>query len=162
MARSCAGLLGALVDPVVETGTVAGNLDGVELHANTEDGGVLVVLDIGAGAQDCAEVVVVDLVLELVDPVAPLLLSGLALHLVLVDGTGRVEVGECLHEGCVDLVVHLGQAQLGALDLLQDGPVCHQVLDGYWEEYVSSFWSIVFLNRPIISRYIGSRLVTNP
>lgn len=98
----------------------------------TKNGVVLLILLISAVANDCAKVVVLDLLLELVDPFAPLLLAGLALHGVLVDGGGGVEVGELLHEGLVDLVVHLGQAQLGALDLLEDGPVGHEVLDSCW------------------------------
>lgn len=167
--KSGAGLLGLLVDPVVQTGTVAidpdqllvarytltrGNLpsdlNGVELHAHTccscqsscdssqitslqviltENGVVLIVLLICAAADDGAEVVVLNRVLVLVDEVAPPLLAGLALHVVFDKRGGRVEVGELLHEMHIDRVVNLGQAQLGALDLLEDRPVCHEVLD---------------------------------
>lgn len=81
------------------------------------------------GADDRAKVEIVNLLLELVDPVAPLLLASLALHLVLDEGRGSVKVGECLLEGIVDLVVHLGEAQLRALHLLEDRPVCHEVFD---------------------------------
>lgn len=96
--QSCAGLLAALVDPVVESSTVASNLNSVEVHAHTEDGGVLVVLLVGASSDDCAKVEVIDLLLELVDPVAPLLLASLALHVILVDSGGGIEVGEFGHE----------------------------------------------------------------
>lgn len=147
--KSRAGLGSLLVDPVVQTSAVSrtshqfpydhdstgstryvpGDFNGVELHAHTKNSGVLVVFGIRAGANDGAEVVVLNL-LPLVHPVAPLLLARLALHVVLDKGSSRVEVRERLHEGLVDLVVLLGQAQLGALDLLQNSPVCHEVFDG--------------------------------
>lgn len=78
----------------------------------TEDGRVLLILNISTGTNDRAKVEVVDLLLELVDPVAPLLLARLALHRVLVDGRRGVEFRELGLERLVDLIIHLRQAQL--------------------------------------------------
>lgn len=77
---------------------------------STENGLVLAVLKGRVGAQQCAEVVVIDLVLVLVDEVSPALLACLALHLVLIDGGLGVVVGEFLLEVLVDFVVDLGEA----------------------------------------------------
>lgn len=76
----------------------------------TKDSLVLAVLKGRIGTQQCAKVVVIDLVLVLVDKVSPAVLSCLALHLVLIDGRLGVVVGELLLEVLVDLVVDLGQA----------------------------------------------------
>ena len=139
-------LVSLFVDPVVQALAVAvpvslafmqpfwsknlpGDLNSVELHAHGEDGAVLGVVCLGARTQHGAEVVVLDGLLVLVDEVAPSLLAGLALHLVLVDCSGGIEVGELLLEVLVDLVVLLGEAQGRALDLLEDVPVCLHVLD---------------------------------
>lgn len=130
-----------------------GNLNSVELHAHacirvsfepakiynhlgripqyllTKDGVVLLIFTIGPRADDCAKVEVFDLLVELVDPVAPLFLACLAFHLILIDSSGGIETREFFHEGLVDLVIHLSEAQLRALDLLQNRPVCHQMFD---------------------------------
>ena len=76
------------------------------------------------------EVVVVDLLLILVHPVAPFFLAQLALHSILVQRLCGIEVGELLLEVLVDLVVHLGQPQFRPRDFFQDSPVCHQVFHG--------------------------------
>lgn len=96
----------------------------------TENSSVLVILVLGVRPDNRAKVEVVNRLLILHHPVAPLLLAGLALHLVLVDCRRRVEIGELFLEVCVDLVVHLGQPQLRARHLFEDCPVCHQVFDG--------------------------------
>ena len=105
------------------------NLDRVELHTDSKDGALLGVVGLAARTEHGAEVEVLDLLLVLVDEVAPLLLSCLALHLVLVYGGRRIEVREFLLEVLVDLVVELGQAKLGAGHLLENVPVCLHVLD---------------------------------
>lgn len=95
----------------------------------TKHSGILVILGIGTSANDGAKVEIVYLLVELVDPVAPLLFANLALHVVLVDGRSEIEIGEFGLEGIVDLVVHLGEAQLRPLHLLEDRPVCHEVFN---------------------------------
>ena len=95
----------------------------------TEDGGVLLVFNLGTRAQDGAKVVVVDPLVVGHHKLPPPLLSGLALHLILVDGSGGVEVGEILLQMLVDVVIVFGQAQGRALDLGQDRPVCFEMLD---------------------------------
>jgi hypothetical protein len=95
----------------------------------TKDSLVLAVLKGRVGTQQCAEVVVVDLVLVLVDKVSPAVLACLALHLVLVDGRLGIVVGEFLLEVLVDFVVDLGQTQLGTGDLFENGPVGGHVLN---------------------------------
>lgn len=91
---------------------------------------MLCVLVLGVGSQYGAETVVVDLVLVGHHELAPPLLPLGALHLVLDNGLGRVEVRKVLAKVFVDVVVYLGQAQGAALDLLEDGPVGLEVLDG--------------------------------
>lgn len=76
----------------------------------TKNGLVLAVFKSRVGAQQCTEVVVVDLLLVLVDEVSPALLACLALHLVLIDGGLGVVVGEFLLEVLVDFVVDLCEA----------------------------------------------------
>jgi hypothetical protein len=136
--------LGLLVYPVIQTLAVAAtisfplwpirrrdspdNLDGVELHADCENGLVLAILEFWVGPDDCAVVVVLDLLLVRHDELAPLLLSVLALHLILVYCGLGVKVWELLLEVLVDLIVELGEAQLGAGHLLEDLPVCLDVL----------------------------------
>lgn len=124
-----------------------GNLNSVELHArhyrpcqqvwaihfrfdlHTENSGVLLVLGLGVVADHGAEIVVVNLLLVGHQELAPPILALLALHLVLVDSGGRVELGEVGLEVLVDFVVDLGQAEGRALDHLEDGPVGLHVLD---------------------------------
>lgn len=101
---------------------------------STKDGFVLAVLKSRVGAQQGAEVEVVNLLLVLVDEVSPALLACLALHLVLVNGGLGVVVGELLLEVLVDFVVDLGEAKLRARDLLEDGPVGGHVLDSCREQ----------------------------
>lgn len=96
----------------------------------TENSSILIILVLRVRPDDCAEVEVVNRLLVLHHPVAPLLLAGLALHVILDEVRRGVEVGEFFLEVCVDLVVHLGQAELRAGDLFEDGPVCHEVFDG--------------------------------
>ena len=103
---------------------------GERQRGRTEDGLLLAVLELWVGAQDGAKVVVVDLFLVGHHEVAPLLLALLALHLVLVDCLGGVEVGEVALQVLEDVVVHLGEAQVGALDLFEDGPVRLHLDDG--------------------------------
>lgn len=104
------------------------DLNSIELHAHTENGGFLIILGIRTGTEHGAKVEVLDLV-PLHHPGAPLLLAGLALHLVLDEGPGGIEIGECFHERVVDIIVLLGQAKLRALDLLQNSPVCHEMFN---------------------------------
>lgn len=92
---------------------------------------MLVVLEFRVRSYNRAEIVVFDFLLILVHEVAPLLLALLALHLVLIDGLRRVEVGEFLLEMFVDFVVDLRQAQLGARRLLKNRPVRLQMFHGY-------------------------------
>lgn len=91
---------------------------------------MLLVLHLRRRPHDGAKVVVVDALLVGHHELAPPVFARLALELVLVDGRGRVEVGEVLVQVLEDLVVDLGQAQLGAGDFFEDGPVCLEVLDG--------------------------------
>lgn len=105
------------------------DLNGIELHAHCENSSLLCVVCLRASPHHGAEVEVLHLLLVLVDEVAPPLLAGLALHLVLVYGGGCVEVGELLLEVLVDLIVNLGEAQSRALDLFEDVPVRLHVLD---------------------------------
>jgi hypothetical protein len=91
----------------------------------------LSVLELGVGAQDSAEAVVGNLLLIGHHKVPPPGLAFLALHLILVDGLGRVEFGEVLLQVLEDLVVEFSEAQCRALDLLEDGPVGLQVLNDY-------------------------------
>ena len=77
----------------------------------TEDGLVLAVFPLGVGTQDGAKAVVVHLLLISHAELAPPLLASLALHLILVDGCGGVELGEVALEVLVDLIIDLGQAQ---------------------------------------------------
>lgn len=98
--------------------------------ALTKDGGVLAVLDLWTRPQHGTEVVVIDLLLVGRHELAPPLLSDLALHLILVNGGGGVELGEVGLEVFEYVVVHLGEAQRGALHLLEDGPVRLKMLHG--------------------------------
>jgi hypothetical protein len=107
------------------------NLDSVELHTDSKDGTLLGVVGLAAGTEHGAEVEVLDLLLVLVDEVAPLLLSCLALHLILVYCGRRIEVREFLLEVLVDFVVKLGQAKLGTRHFLEDVPVRLHVLDDF-------------------------------
>lgn len=95
----------------------------------TENGRVLLIIHLGAISNHGAKVVVVHLLLIRHQELAPSLLAGLALHRVLVDGGTGVELGEVGLEMLVDFVVDLGQAEAGALDSFEDGPVCLHVLD---------------------------------
>lgn len=95
----------------------------------TKDSSVLIVFNVGSGTDDCAEIEILNLLIELVDPIAPLLFSGLALHFVLIDGGSGIEFGELSHERLVDFVIHLSETQLRALHLLEDRRVCHEVFD---------------------------------
>lgn len=95
----------------------------------TEDGSILLVVNKMAVANHGTKVKVLDRLLVRHHEVSPALLARLALHDVLVDNGGRVELGKRSHQVCVDLVVHLGQAQRRALDALEDGPVGLHVLD---------------------------------
>jgi hypothetical protein len=136
--------LGFLVNPVVQTLAVAvavsyvaqpsgcrnspNNLDCVKLHADCKNGLILAVLELRVCPDDCAVVEVLDLLVVRHDKLAPLLFAVLALHLVLVYCGFRVKVGELRLEVLVDLIVELGEAQLGAGHLLEDLPVCLNVL----------------------------------
>lgn len=106
------------------------NLDGVKLHARHKNSLLLAVLGLGGGPQQSAKVVVVNLLVVGHHKGAPPLLARLALHLVLVDGLGGVELGEVPLEVLEDVVVHLGQAQLGAGHLFENGPVRRHLLNG--------------------------------
>lgn len=97
----------------------------------TEDGGVLLIFNLRTRAQDGAKVVVVDPLVVGHHEFPPPLLSRLALHLILVDGSGGVEVGEILLQVLVDLIVVLGQPQRRALDFAENGPVRLKVLDSW-------------------------------
>jgi hypothetical protein len=136
------------VDPIVQTLAIAvvvsyapsprvrpddlpNNFDSVELHAHSKYCLVLAVLELGVCSDDCAVVVVVHLLLVCHDELAPSLLSILALHLLLVYGCLGVEIGEVLFEVFVDFIVEFGEAQLRARHLLEDLPVCLDVLDDY-------------------------------
>lgn len=88
----------------------------------------MVVLGLGACAEHGAEVVVLDLVLVLADELAPPLLALLALHLILVQCGGGVELGEVLLKVFVDFIVDLRQSQFGTWDFFKDLPVCLHVL----------------------------------
>jgi hypothetical protein len=154
--------LSLLVNPVVETRTVSiitgqlpvvrtfrdtvihlpCNLESVKLHAGNKDGGVLLVLDLGAVANHGTKIVVVDLLLVLHHEVAPPVLSVLALHLVLVNLGGGVELGEGLLKVLHDLVVDLGEAKRRALDALEDGPVGLHVLDDLDGELLLDLWAV--------------------
>lgn len=96
----------------------------------TEDAAVLCVLVLGVCSQDGSEAVVVDPVVVDHHELAPALLADGALHLVFYYGLGGIEVWEVLDEVLEDLVVDLGQAEGAALDLLEDGPIRLEVLDG--------------------------------
>lgn len=91
---------------------------------------MLCVLVLGVGTQYGAETVIVDGVLVHHHELSPPLLAFGTLHLILYDGLGRVEVGKLLDEVVEDVVVDLGQTEGAALDLLEDGPVRLEVLDG--------------------------------
>lgn len=95
----------------------------------TENGAVLGVLLLWVLAQNCAEAVIVDLLLVSHHEVPPALLAPGALHLVFVYGLGGVELGKVLAEVLVDVIVDLGQAKGAGLDLLEDGPVRLEVTD---------------------------------
>jgi hypothetical protein len=85
------------------------NLNGVELHAYCKYSLVLAILKLGVGPNDGAIIVVVDLLVVCSDELAPPLFSCLALHLLLIDGGGRVEIGKLLLKVFVDLIVELGE-----------------------------------------------------
>jgi len=104
------------------------DLDGVELHAHRKYSAVLAVLGLCVRAHHGAEVVVLHPRVVFHDEVAPSLLPRLALHLILDNRSCRVPLGEILLEVFVDLVVDLGEAELGAGDLLEDVPVRLHVL----------------------------------
>lgn len=95
----------------------------------TKDRSRLAILGRSTCAQHSAKVVVIYFVLVHIDKVPPLLLASLALHLILINRTLEVEVGELLVEVLEDLIVELGQAQFRAWELLEDGPVCTHVLN---------------------------------
>lgn len=98
------------------------------MHANRKYCLILAVLELGVCPDDGAVVVVIDPLLVGVDELAPSLLALLALHLVLVNCCLWVELGKVLLEVFVDLIVELGEAELGAGDLLEDFPICLDVL----------------------------------
>lgn len=143
----CLLLLVVLSDPVVQALAVSRDLDGVELHsrnytevstpsrfdipAHTKDSLILPILRLGVHSQHSTEVIIIDLLLIRHHELAPSLFAGFALHLVLVDGLGDVELGEVGLEMLVDLIVNFCQAQLRALDFLEDGPVGGHVLDDW-------------------------------
>jgi hypothetical protein len=104
------------------------DFDGVELHAHCKYGLVLTILEFGVGPDNGAVIEVVHLLVVGHDKLAPLLFARLALHLLLVDCGFRVEIGKVLLEVFVDLIVELGQPQLGAGYFLEDLPVCLDVL----------------------------------
>lgn len=86
----------------------------------TEDCLLLAVLKLGVRAQHGAKVVIVDCLLIRHHEVAPPLLARLALHDVLVDRLGGVELGEVALQVLVDLLVESGQTKRRALDFLED------------------------------------------
>jgi hypothetical protein len=104
------------------------DFDGVELHAHCEYGLVLTILKLGVGPNNGAVVEVVHLLIVGHDELAPSLFARFTLHLLLVNCGFRVEVGELLLEVFVDLIIELGEAQLGAGHFLEDLPVCLDVL----------------------------------
>lgn len=97
----------------------------------TKDGGVLLVLRLRVVPNHGAEIVVVHPLLVRHHELAPPLLAGLALHLVLVDRSGGIEFGESLLEVLVDFIIDLSQSETGALDSFENGPVCLHVLDDF-------------------------------
>lgn len=109
--------------------------------ALTKDGILPAVLRLRVRAHHGAKVVVVHQLLIDHHEVAPPLLALLALHLVLVDGLGRVEVGEVPLEVLVDVIVHPGEAQGRALDTFKDRPVGLQVLHHLDGELLLDLWA---------------------
>jgi hypothetical protein len=124
-------LLLILTDPIIQALPVPGYLNGVELHPRHEYGAFLCVFCLGTGADHGAKVVVIDLVLIRHHKFAPPLLALGALHYVLVNGGGGVELGEVFLQVLKDVVVQLGQTQGGALYSFEDRPVCLHMLNDF-------------------------------
>ena len=114
-------------------GTVCLSADGAYLLRlsciRTEDGLFLAVLHVGTGAHHGTKVVVVDALLVGHHELAPSLLASLALHLVLINGLGGVELRKILLEVREDVLVELCQTDFGAWNFLKNSPVDLHVLD---------------------------------
>lgn len=81
-----------------------------QLQALTENRLLLAILAGRTSPQHRTKIIILDLLLALLillNETPPLLLAGLALHLVLVDGGFHVEVGELAVEVRQDVVVEL-------------------------------------------------------
>jgi hypothetical protein len=115
--------------PRLRPANLPNDFNSVELHAHSKYCLVLAVLELGVCSDDCAVVVVVNFLLVCHDELAPSLLSVFALHLFLVYCGLGVEIGEVLLEMFVDFIIELSEAQLRAGHLLEDLPVCLDVLD---------------------------------
>lgn len=110
--------------------SLPGDFEGVKLHTHGKDRAVLIIVLLGVGTDQGAEVEVVDLLLVHGDELAPSLFALLTLHLVLVDGLAHIDLGKVLLEVLVDLVIVLGETELGTLDRLEDLPVRLHLLNG--------------------------------
>lgn len=95
---------------------------------HTKDGLLLAVFELGVRPQHSTEIEVVNLSIVDIAEVAPLLLAGLALHIIFVDSSSQIEIRELLLEVLVNIIIHLGESKLGAGDILEQRPVCHHLL----------------------------------
>lgn len=138
-----------LVNPVVETVTVAEDLNGEELHTESKHGVLLAVLVVTAQPQQGAEVEVRDLLFVFLGKVEPLGLSLFALHLVLVQRLGDLgvllEFGEEADKVLIELIVTAGHLELAATDLLQNGPVSAGLLNGNNSELLFNVLQVISL-----------------
>lgn len=100
----------------------------------TKDCRILIILRLWVVPHHRPKVVIIDRLLVLHHEVPPPLLPRLALHLILVDRLGGVELREGLLQVSVDFLVNFGEAEGRAFDFLENGPVGLHVLNYFYGE----------------------------
>lgn len=127
-----------------------------ETAPHTKNSLLTAILKLGVRPQHRSKVELSNLLVILHHKVPPPLLALLALHLILINRLGRVELGERLLEVLVDLVVPARQAERRALDSFEDRPVGLHVLDGCEKGLAPRFdTKIVLRNEPLTANCLS-------
>ncbi len=116
-----------LINPVVQAQFISRYLDGIELHPRsyvnqrgsikhpseslTENGLILPILPFRVGSYYGAKVVVINLLLICHHELPPPFLAGFALHLVFINCSRRVELGEIFLQMLVYFVIQLSESE---------------------------------------------------